>query len=92
MPKILVMGKPALSVLRSWTCSFSEDMKSSSWTPYPWGDCPIWNPKAAFYQIDIRSPKIREIFAAEKPDYVSHHPAQMDVRRSVVEPLFDYVQ
>ena len=47
------------------------------------------NPAAKFYQMDIRSPQIREIFEAEKPDYVSHHAAQMDVRRSVAQPLFD---
>ena len=47
------------------------------------------NPEAKFYQMDIRSPKVRDVFAAEKPDYVSHHAAQMDVRRSVAEPLFD---
>ncbi len=47
------------------------------------------NPAAKFYQIDIRSPQIRQVFEAEKPDYVSHHAAQMDVRRSVAQPLFD---
>ncbi len=47
------------------------------------------NPRAKFYQMDIRSPEIREVFAAEKPDYISHHAAQMDVRRSVAQPLFD---
>jgi len=47
------------------------------------------NTEAKFYQIDIRSPEVREVFAAEKPDYVSHHAAQMDVRRSVAQPLFD---
>jgi UDP-glucose 4-epimerase len=47
------------------------------------------NPAAKFYKIDIRDPKIRDIFAAERPDYVSHHAAQMDVRRSVAQPLFD---
>jgi len=47
------------------------------------------NPAAKFYQMDIRSPQLREVFEAEKPDYVSHHAAQMDVRRSVAEPLFD---
>ncbi|HLO33762.1 MAG TPA: NAD-dependent epimerase/dehydratase family protein [Anaerolineales bacterium] len=47
------------------------------------------NPGAKFYQIDIRSPEVREVFAAERPDYVSHHAAQMDVRRSVAQPLFD---
>ena len=47
------------------------------------------NPAAKFYQVDIRSPKLREVFDAERPDYVSHHAAQMDVRRSVAQPLFD---
>lgn len=47
------------------------------------------NPAAKFYKVDIRSPKLREVFEAEKPDYVSHHAAQMDVRRSVAQPLFD---
>jgi len=47
------------------------------------------NPAAKFYQVDIRSPQLWEVFEAEKPDYVSHHAAQMDVRRSVAQPLFD---
>lgn len=47
------------------------------------------NPGAKFYQLDIRSPEVRNVFAKEMPDYVSHHAAQADVRRSVSEPLFD---
>jgi UDP-glucose 4-epimerase len=47
------------------------------------------NPGAKLYQMDIRSPEVREVFAAEKPDYVSHHAAQAEVRRSVAQPLFD---
>ena len=47
------------------------------------------NPAAKFYQLDIRSPKMMEIFEKESPDYVDHHAAQMDVRRSVAEPIFD---
>jgi UDP-glucose 4-epimerase len=47
------------------------------------------NPGAKFYQLDIRSPEVREVFAAERPDYVSHHAAQAEVRRSVAEPAFD---
>jgi UDP-glucose 4-epimerase len=47
------------------------------------------NPAAKFYEMDIRSPQVREVFAVEKPDYISHHAAQMDVRRSVAQPLFD---
>lgn len=47
------------------------------------------NPAAKFYQMDIRDPQVREIFETERPDFVSHHAAQMDVRRSVAQPLFD---
>jgi len=47
------------------------------------------NPAAKFYQIDIRSPQLAEVFEIERPDYVDHHAAQMDVRRSVVDPRFD---
>ena len=47
------------------------------------------NPAAKFYQLDIRSPKLAEMFEMERPDFVSHHAAQIDVRRSVAEPLFD---
>ena len=47
------------------------------------------HPAAKFYQVDIRDPKLRDVFEAERPDFVSHHAAQMDVRRSVAQPLFD---
>jgi len=47
------------------------------------------NPAATFYKVDIRSPQVSEIFEKEKPDYVNHHAAQVDVRRSVAEPHFD---
>ncbi len=47
------------------------------------------NPAAKFYQVDIRSPELAQVFEAERPDYVNHHAAQMNVRRSVSDPLFD---
>jgi UDP-glucose 4-epimerase len=47
------------------------------------------NPRARFYQVDIRSPQLAEVFEQERPEIVDHHAAQMDVRRSVAEPLFD---
>jgi UDP-glucose 4-epimerase len=46
--------------------------------------------KAAFYEADIRDPEaVQTIFETEKPDYVAHHAAQIDVRRSTNEPQFD---
>lgn len=47
------------------------------------------NPAATFYDLDIRNPQIAQVFEKERPDFISHHAAQMDVRRSVAEPLFD---
>jgi UDP-glucose 4-epimerase len=47
------------------------------------------SPQARFYQLDIRDPRLVEVFERERPEVVSHHAAQMDVRRSTAEPLFD---
>jgi UDP-glucose 4-epimerase len=47
------------------------------------------NPKARFYQVDIRSNEVADILAREKPQVLNHHAAQMDVRRSVADPVFD---
>ncbi|RCK71722.1 MAG: UDP-glucose 4-epimerase [Ignavibacteriae bacterium] len=47
------------------------------------------NPEAKFLKLDIRDEKLKEIFQDEKFDIVNHHAAQMDVRKSVEDPLFD---
>lgn len=47
------------------------------------------NPKARFYKLDIRSPEVDLVFVKEKPDVLNHHAAQIDVRKSVDDPLFD---
>lgn len=47
------------------------------------------NPKAKFYQVDLRSPELEQVFETERPEVVDHHAAQMDVRRSVADPLYD---
>ena len=47
------------------------------------------NPAATFYQLDIRDPQLADIFESERPDYVNHLAAQVDVRRSVADPVFD---
>jgi UDP-glucose 4-epimerase len=44
---------------------------------------------ARFYQLDIQSPEVRDVFLRERPDVLSHHAAQMEVRRSVADPGFD---
>lgn len=53
------------------------------------GNLASLNPAVKFYQLDIRDPALDEVFAAEKPDVVNHHAAQISVPRSVTEPLLD---
>ena len=45
------------------------------------------NPKADFYEIDIRDQKVSEIFKKVKPELVFHYAAQIDVRKSVEDPV-----
>ncbi|MCC6446979.1 MAG: NAD-dependent epimerase/dehydratase family protein [Armatimonadetes bacterium] len=46
--------------------------------------------KAAFYRADISDGNaIKAVFETAQPEVVIHHAAQMDVRRSTQEPVFD---
>jgi UDP-glucose 4-epimerase len=47
------------------------------------------NPKAKLSLLDIRSPRLAEVFETERPEVVNHHAAQIDVRRSVADPALD---
>ncbi len=47
------------------------------------------NPKATLHQIDIADSKSVTLIEQIKPDVLSHHAAQMDVRHSVADPSFD---
>ena len=47
------------------------------------------NRKARFYKMDIRSSRLERVFRNERPSLVMHLAAQMDVRRSVADPIFD---
>lgn len=47
------------------------------------------NKHAKFYKIDIRDSQIGAIFREEKPKIVIHNAAQISVRTSVEDPVFD---
>jgi len=47
------------------------------------------NAKAKFYKADIKDKKISNIFSKEKPDIVFHLAAQINVRKSVENPIED---
>ncbi|MFZ2310385.1 MAG: NAD-dependent epimerase/dehydratase family protein [Patescibacteria group bacterium] len=47
------------------------------------------NPQAKLYEMDICSEEIIDIFEIEQPEIVYHLAAQIDVRISVADPVFD---
>jgi UDP-glucose 4-epimerase len=62
---------------RGWRVSVIDDLST--------GDRANLNPRAKFYEADIRDAPLDEI----RPDVINHHAAQMDIRRSVADPVFD---
>ncbi|MBT2726217.1 NAD-dependent epimerase/dehydratase family protein [Bacillus sp. ISL-75] len=47
------------------------------------------NNRATFYVANICSPQLEGIFSKEKPEYVIHQAAQVDVAKSIQDPAFD---
>ncbi|MFA5184206.1 MAG: NAD-dependent epimerase/dehydratase family protein [Patescibacteria group bacterium] len=47
------------------------------------------NPAAKFYKLDIGSPDIAAIFQTEKPEVVYHLAAQIEVSKSMADPVRD---
>ncbi len=47
------------------------------------------NPQAALHTVDIADSKAARLVEQIKPEVLSHHAAQMDVRHSVTDPAFD---
>ncbi|HJU03695.1 MAG TPA: SDR family oxidoreductase [Nitrospiraceae bacterium] len=47
------------------------------------------NRSAEFYKLDIQSSRLEQVFKKERPSLLIHLAAQMDVRRSVEDPIFD---
>jgi len=47
------------------------------------------NPKAQVYELDVCDGRLGEVFAQSKPSVVSHHAAQTEVGRSVLDPQKD---
>ena len=47
------------------------------------------NRAARLYKLDVQSPRLERVFRKERPSVLMHLAAQMDVRRSVEDPIFD---
>ena len=66
---------------RGWRVTIVDNLSS--------GDRRNVHPSAAFHQLDIRDAAAADLIRALKPDVISHHAAQMDVRKSVEDPAAD---
>jgi len=47
------------------------------------------NPNIRFYKIKLQDPQLQQIILRESPDCINHHAAQINVRKSVEDPLYD---
>lgn len=47
------------------------------------------NPKADFLKLDIRDKKLVDVIKRFSPDLVNHHAAQINLRKSVEDPIYD---
>lgn len=68
-------------VARGWRVTIIDDLST--------GQKENVNPAAHFIELDLRDPRAAATVRDLRPDLISHHAAQMDVRRSVSDPVFD---
>jgi UDP-glucose 4-epimerase len=47
------------------------------------------NPRAEFFAVDLRDARLAEVVAEFAPDVIAHLAAQIDVRKSVADPVFN---
>jgi UDP-glucose 4-epimerase len=68
-------------VTRGWRVSVIDDLST--------GQRENVHEAANFIKLDLRDARAAEVVRDLRPDLISHHAAQMDVRRSVSDPVFD---
>lgn len=66
---------------RGWRVTILDNLST--------GDRRNINARAVFHELDIRDAAAADLIRELKPDVISHHAAQMDVRKSVEDPVFD---
>src|SRR3954463_8083948 len=89
MNRVLVTGgagfigsHPADALLHDgWSVDIIDDLSSGKPANLPSG--------ATFHRMDIRSPEAAALVRDGRFDAITHFAAQMDVRRSVADPMFD---
>ena len=64
-----------------WTVDLVDNLSTGKRENLPGG--------ATFHELDINDPAAAALVASTRPDVLVHLAAQMDVRRSVADPVFD---
>jgi UDP-glucose 4-epimerase len=89
MPKVLVTGGAGfigshvadLFLAKDWEVTIVDDLSSGKRENIP--------AAAKFYEISVNSPELVRLVTEQNFDVITHLAAQMDVRKSVADPLFD---
>jgi UDP-glucose 4-epimerase len=89
MPKVLVTGGAGfigshvadLFLAKEWEVVIADDFSSGKRENVPAG--------AKLHEISVNSPELVRLVTEENFDVITHLAAQMDVRKSVADPIFD---
>ena len=89
MPKIIVTGGAGFIGSHLVDKLIKQNHKLTVVDDLSTGKKSNLNPRAKFYKLKVQDKKLSSIFEKEKPDIVYHLAAQMNVRKSIADPIFD---
>ncbi|MGI8407756.1 MAG: NAD-dependent epimerase/dehydratase family protein [Actinomycetota bacterium] len=87
--KVLVTGGAGFIGSHLVDAYLAEECEVTIFDNLSTGDPANLNPKARFIEGDLRNPEDLDFVVSGGFDLISHHAAQMDVRRSVTDPAYD---
>ncbi|MFA5165748.1 MAG: NAD-dependent epimerase/dehydratase family protein [Candidatus Paceibacterota bacterium] len=87
--RVLVTGGAGFIGSHLVDCLVSDGYKVAVIDNLSTGNRKNLNPRAKFYKLDIANKKVDEVFHREKPEIVFHLAAQVDLQKSILDPVAD---